>query len=540
MTLMAGILVGVFVVWEDVQPATTRLTTLMFLAALGMTAVSLWHTHFRDREAGQNFLYAHVIFDVALVTAIIHVTTPLDTGDPGFVPVYILVISEGALLLPLPGGVLIGALASISYFADIVWGNPDSLTGTVPLQIGLFTVVALLTGWLGDRLQHAGVALGAVRSELQRLRLDTGDILESISTGVLTIDGDERLVYMNEAAQDLLQLRRGKWEGLPVLDAVEAVAPGLGTVLRQTMEERRPMARFKTMARREGGDVTLGISTTVLDRGGEEGEDESPSVTAIFQDITDLERLELLNRRTERLEAVAELSASLAHEIKNPLASICSAVEQLAKPTLALDDQKLLRELVVGESDRLSRLLSDFLEFSALRLNTKADVDLTQLVRDSIALVRQHPAAEGGIRIEADGVDGGVYLRGDADLLHRLVFNLVLNAVQFAGEDGRVVVEVEDCAGAWRPRGTEVANPVRVSVRDTGPGIAPDAVARIFDPFFTTRPGGSGLGLSVVHRAVEAHGGALFVEKAGEGGAHFVIYLPGDPALADRHRTVAT
>ena len=275
MTLMAGILVGVFVVWEDVQPATTRLTTLMFLAALGMTAVSLWHTHFRDREAGQNFLYAHVIFDVALVTAIIHVTTPLDTGDPGFVPVYILVISEGALLLPLPGGVLIGALASISYFADIVWGNPDSLTGTVPLQIGLFTVVALLTGWLGDRLQHAGVALGAVRSELQRLRLDTGDILESISTGVLTIDGGERLVYMNEAAQELLQLRRGKWEGFPVLDAVEAVAPGLGMVLRRTMKERRPMERFKTVARREGGDVTLGISTTVLERGGEEGEAES-------------------------------------------------------------------------------------------------------------------------------------------------------------------------------------------------------------------------------------------------------------------------
>lgn len=538
MTLMAGILVGVLVVWEEAAPSTTRITTLMFLTALGVTAVSLWHTHFRHREVGQNFLYGHVIFDVLLVTTIIYVTTPLDTSDPGFVPLYILVITEGALLLPLPGGVLIGALASIMYFAGIVYGNSKGLTGTVPLQIGLFTVVALLTGWLGDRLQRAGVALGAVRSELQRLRLDTGDILGSISTGVLTIDGGERLVYMNRAAEDLLQLSRRQWEGLPVLDAVEAVAPGLGTVLRRTMRERRPMARFKTVARGERSEVTLGISTTVLDRAGEL--DEPPSVTAIFQDITDLERLEILNRRTERLEAVAELSASLAHEIKNPLASIRSAVEQISNPTLSRSDQQILQRLVVGESDRLSRLLSEFLEFTALRINSQADLDLSKLVCDSIALVRQHPDAGGGVQIQTDGVDEGVFVPGDADLLHRVIFNLVLNAVQFAGDNGRVVVEVEDCSGAWRPRGIDIANPVRVSVRDNGPGIAPDAEARIFDPFFTTRPGGNGLGLSVVHRAVEVHGGALFVEKAPEGGAHFVIYLPGDPALANRHERVAT
>lgn len=521
--------------WGDARPEQTFVATVMFISALAMTAPSFWHTHVRGTEPGENFAYAQVIFDALLVTAIVHIT---GGGESNFAPLYILVISAGALLLPLPGGVLVGALASILYFADIVWGHAETLSASVTLQIGLFALVALITGWVGDRVRRAGLALGAVESELRQLRLDTGDILANITTGVLTVDGTGRLVYLNPAGERLLGLGAQQWMGAPMLEAVDEVAPGLGAMLRRSIEERVPVNRFKTVTRRNERDVTLGVSTAVLERGSE----EPPSVTAIFQDITDQERLELLDRRNERLQAVAELAASLAHEIKNPLASIRSAVEQIAKPSLEQGDRTTLQRLVVGESERLSRLLSEFIEFSALRMGERAEVDLRQLVRDCVSLVRQHPEAEEGVEITEEGLDDSLFMPGDADLLHRAVFNLVLNAVQFAGPDGEVVVSLSDDSEDPYPRGTSIPAPVRLTIRDTGPGIAVEDVPRIFDPFYTTRGGGSGLGLAVVHRTVEAHRGAIFVEEAPGGGAQFVIFLPtevsrgrlGEPALAER------
>jgi two-component system sensor histidine kinase PilS (NtrC family) len=251
-------------------------------------------------------------------------------------------------------------------------------------------------------------------------------------------------------------------------------------------------------------------------------------VTAIFQDITDLERIEALNRRTERLEAVAELSASLAHEIKNPLASIRSAVEQLTRPGatgggLASEDRSLLQRLVLTESDRLSRLLSEFLEFSALRRGPAEQVDLAAVVRDAVALVRQQAD---GVTVGCAGLDHARVIPGDGDLLHRAVFNLILNAVQFAGKGGEVRVELDRVSPSDAP-GLEGREPVRLVVSDSGPGVDPGSMSRIFDPFFTTRPGGTGLGLAVVHRAVVAHEGAVFVDRASSGGAEFSIVLPG-------------
>src|SRR5688572_18937133 len=368
----------------------------MFAVALIFTAWSFWRTHVSRLEPGEAFLYSQVLLDVLLVTATVHIT---DGQESSFAPLYILVITEGALLLPLLGGVLMGGLASIVYFADITWFHEGRLTGAVGLQIVLFTIVALMTGFVGDRLRRAGAALGEVASELRQLRLDTSDILKTIGTGVLTVDGGGRLAYLNPAGEALLGLDGRQWTGAPVIAAVEEAAPGMGRMLSRTIERRVAITRFKTTTSQiEGRGTVLGVSTAVLER--EDG--GAPSVTAIFQDITDLERIEALNRRTERLEAVAELSASLAHEIKNPLASIRSAVEQLTRPgasgaNLASDDRALLQRLVLTESDRLSRLLSEFLEFSALRRGPAEQVDLAAVVRDAVALVRQ----------QADGVPVG-------------------------------------------------------------------------------------------------------------------------------------
>ncbi|MDZ7779144.1 MAG: ATP-binding protein [Gemmatimonadota bacterium] len=519
LTLVSGILASALFAWFDALPEDTLVATVMFVVALVVTAVSFWYTHVLRREPGEAFRYGQVVLDVLLVTGVVHVT-----GGPesSFAPLYILVISAGALLLPLPGGVLIGALASIVYFADLAWGHESTLTLEVGLRIGLFALVAVVTGILGDRLRRAGQALGAVASELEQLRLDTSDVLANLSAGVLTVDGDHRLAYANPAAESLLRLDLTEMLGKPVLRVLDQVAPGMGRSLEHALGDRRTRSRSRATVERGNEAIRLGISTTLLDR----GDDTPPSVTAIFEDITDLERIDELNLRTERLEAVATLSASLAHEIKNPLASIRSAIEQLEGEQLGTEDRTLLRRLVLNESDRLSRLLSEFLDYSAVRLGAQERVELRSVVLECIAVAREHPDLENiDLQVEVD--EDPVPVLGDADLLHRALLNLVLNAGHYAGTGGTVVVSLEDERYRRTPRGVNISSPVRLAVRDSGPGIPPEVASRIFDPFFSTRKGGSGLGLALVHRAVEAHAGVVFVERAIEGGAQFVIFLPG-------------
>jgi two-component system sensor histidine kinase PilS (NtrC family) len=521
LTLVSGILAGALLIWNEARSQDTRIVVVMFVVALAATVASFWVTELQGKEPSEEFLYAHVVLDVLLVTGIVHVT-----GGPasGFASIYILVICAGALLLPLPGGVLIGGLVSIVYFADLAWGHQGTFTLDVALRILLFSVVAVITGLVGDRVRRAGQALGAVASQLQQLRLDTGDILANLSTGVITVTGEGRLAYANPAAAALLAVDLHDRVGRPILEDLDRIAPGLGRILERVIRTRRSVARARAQAVRDRGTIQLGVSTAVLER----GENELPSVTALFQDITDTERLEELNVRAERLEAVAALSASLAHEIKNPLASIRSAVEQLGKNRIAQADRAVLERLVLTESDRLSRLLSEFLEFSGLKMSAREQLDLRAVVRGCLMIAKQHPDLA-SVEIVEELPHDSLWVVGDTDLLHRAIFNLVLNGAQSAGAGGRVTVSLADEGDHPRPRGTDIEHPVRLTVADNGPGIAPEVVARIFDPFFTTKPKGSGLGLAVVHRAVEAHQGATFVERAPEGGAQFVIFLPRTP-----------
>ncbi|MEX2529004.1 MAG: ATP-binding protein [Gemmatimonadota bacterium] len=523
-TLATGILVGALLVWGEAQPEQTFVATILFAMALLASGASAWYTHLLERTPGKNFLYSQAVFDAVMVTGIIHIT---GGGDSNFAWLYILVISAGALLLPFAGGVLVGALAIILFFADIIWGHSETLSGSVMLQMGLFALVAILTGLLGDRLRRAGTALGAVRSQLRRLQLDTSDILASLSTGVLTVDGDGHLLYLNPAGEALLGMESRQWDGSPVLDAVQEAAPGLGALLSRSLDQAQGLSRYKIIVRRDDAEVTLGISTTV--RAGEEG----TAVTALFQDITDLERMDEVKRRNERLEAVAELSASMAHEIKNPLASIRSAVEQLTRSSLDDGDREVLRKLVVTESQRLSRILSDFIEFSRVQVKELEELSVCELLREAVGLAEQHPDAS-GVKLTLTGDQSDFWIKGDADLLHRAFFNLILNGVQFAGEGGWVRVEVGRPPplglGLGGLVGGEFPTPsatIQIRVSDSGPGVPEADLGRVFDPFYTTRKGGSGLGLALVHRAVEAHKGMILPGRAPEGGAQFTLLLPG-------------
>jgi len=246
----------------------------------------------------------------------------------------------------------------------------------------------------------------------------------------------------------------------------------------------------------------------------------------IFQDISDSKRLEELRLRAERLEAVAELSASLAHEIKNPLASIRSAVEQLARRPKANDDERILGKLVVRESDRLARLLSEFLDFARVRVTGGARVDVCAISCTAALLAGTNPDRKSGVVVRCVPAPTPLFVEGDEDLLHRAVFNIVLNAVQASPANGEVIVEVASLPMEQIPVGVPFPrHAVSVRVTDRGAGIPLEIRDRIFDPFFTTKPGGSGLGLPIVHRAIEAHRGFVLVDSS-PAGTRFTVLLP--------------
>lgn len=525
LVLATAIFIAALAAWRDATNQQTLVATLALLSAMVATAAGVWWTYVLRRHPGSNFLYVQVLYDTALVTAVVHITHDLPTLSP-YAPLYIFVIAAAALLLPLPGGMLIGTLASLLYFADVLlvasWAPSWAPVHTVPamLQVGLFVLVAIATAALGDRLRRTGTALGAVESELRQLRVDVDEMLAAIDTGLITVDGAGRLAHVNDGARALLSLGQESWLGRPVLELLDRTAPGLGTVIRRTAATRVAVRRFEIRQPRVDGDRYLSLRTTVLEREG------MPWVTAVLQDITEGKQIEDLIRRAERLQAVAELGASLAHEIKNPLASIRSAVEQLAGSELHPDDRQVLRRLVVVESERLSRLLAEFMEFSRVEMRRWGVVNLGRVARDAIELVVQHPDRESGTRIELVDPLDCIEVDGDQDLLHRAVFNLVLNAVQHSGQNGLVRVDVSRVPPFELPSSVQLDSPVRLRVMDSGPGIPEEDVARMFDPFFSTRKGGTGLGLALVHRAVEAHRGAILVDGNEGTGACFTVYLP--------------
>jgi two-component system, NtrC family, sensor histidine kinase PilS len=504
---------------DQLDPLDFRIAALALGVALVVTAASLWRSEGAQAPPDDSFLYAQHFFDAFLVTAIVHVTG----GELSqFAALYILVNTSAALLLPIGGSLLLAVLGCVLYAADVLLLSGVDMSVGLGQQLAVFFLVAIGTGVIGSRLQQMSAASQGLARELSQVRLQAGDILHNIGSAVLTVDGQMGLLYANPAASELLGVdleERIGWDLGPLL---RAVAPGLAEAIAQAADAPQGTVRRRQEAQLSlrGRKVPLGFSTTTGGLVGAEGLGGAAprTVTAIVQDISDQRALEESRSRAERLEAVAELSASLAHEIKNPLASIRSAVEQLGGAATATPDERTLGRLIVRESDRLSRLLSEFLDFARTRVTTVAAIDLTAIVRGAAGLAAEHPSRAPGVRVEVRAPTDPLLIDGDEDLVHRAVFNLVLNAVQASPSDGTVVVAVEPPEGLpLPPVARSLDEVVQVRVSDTGAGLPDEVRARLFVPFTTTRPGGSGLGLSVVQRAVEAHRGLVLVESSVDG-----------------------
>ena len=349
------------------------------------------------------------------------------------------------------------------------------------------------------------------------------DILRQLVTGVVTVGGDGSLAFANPAAEQLLGFQGEQYLGLPFLDFLEDVSEELAKGIVMAQRDRRHRMRLSGSVVSDGRTFPIGVTTTLHEAEGE----EPGSVTAIFTDISDQVRLQELNRRTERLEAVAELSASLAHEIKNPLTPIRLAIQELDRSYRG-DDQAFARRLrdarsiIEEEVAALRRLTSEFSAFAKLPEASLARADLNDFLRDAVRSLSASltltedapPVAELALELDSEALPVSI----DAMMLKRCLDNLVRNAAQaLEGRPPPRQVLIRTAR-----RGTRAL----LEVHDSGPGVAERDRGRIFDAYFTTKGEGTGLGLPIVKKVVLEHGGEIRCEESRLGGAVFSIELP--------------
>ncbi|MDB4912928.1 MAG: hypothetical protein JWM95_572 [Gemmatimonadetes bacterium] len=536
LSIASAILLALFIVYQADALVETRklfVAAVTFGIAVVATAASMVYGRVRRRLAKPNFFYLQSVFDLLLVTTVVHLTRdPNSNGTSQFAALFILVIATASLLLPVGGGLLIAALGNVLYVADSLWSIDSTyINAALWLQLGVFAFVALLIAYLPVKLQEAGAATEA---ELAQAQLQAADILFNIRSGVITIDAGGRLLYANPMAEQLLGIDLEERLGQVVLEDIRNISAELASALERSVNDRTRTTRGEGIIVAIDKEFPIGVTTTYTDG---DGRRTDRTATAIFQDISDQKRLDTLRLRAERLEGIAELSASLAHEIKNPLASIRSAVEQLSRSPFSGDDERTLANLVMRESDRLSRLLSEFLDFARVRVARIESLDLSVLANDTVRLVLSHPDCASGVAIVSHVEPGEHVIEGDDDLLHRALFNLLLNAVQASPVNGEVRLDISEATSQQFGSGVAFRfGGVAISVSDSGPGIEPGIRDRLFDPFFTTKPGGSGLGLAVVHRAIDAHRGLVFLDSSTRG-TRFTIVLPCVPRAQRAEQT---
>ena len=459
--------------------------------------------------------YIQVFGDVLLAGFLVWLT---GGGESIFSFLFSLGIINAAILVYRKGA-LLAAVASALSFAAITlamqWGVLLPAASFVsPQQLSFsrlafvlfvngagFVLVAILASYLSEQERRAERRLTQATKGLAALEALHERIVESVASGLLTLDPEDRVTFVNPAGIDLL--------GVSIYDVR---GERLGSVLPEmarAISGRVSPARGEVLVEREGEQRQIGFTVNEL---APVGSDPGGSVV-VFQDLTALRRMEERARRNERLAAVGALAAGLAHEIRNPLASMSGSVEILRSELPSGARHERLMDIVLRETDRLNGLLEDFLRFARPSTPRRELVALRAVISDAVDLFRNDPeGASCDLNVE---VDDGLVVEGDAGQLQRAFLNLLLNAAQATGGKGGIRVGAEKADGR-----------LRIWFSDDGPGVARADLDRIFDPFFTTRERGTGLGLALVHRTMEAHGGHVEVESEVGKGSRFTVTLP--------------
>jgi two-component system sensor histidine kinase PilS (NtrC family) len=479
--------------------------------------------------------------DVLLITGLINATGGIRSVFSLF---YYLSIISASIILYRKGGIIIATVSSVLYGLIVgleyygifqpLYEIPDdaiygitSLLFRVVMNVTAFYFIAMLSSFLSEQASKSDEALKIKEIDYHKLEILYRNIVESINSGLLTVDEENKITSFNRAAEDITGHNFSDVYGVKidrVLPDLREIgqSPGSG----KKYDTMNP--RFEISFKREDGRILhLGFSKAVLkDVGG-----DSKGEIYVFQDLTKLKEMEEHVKLVDKLAAIGRFATGMAHEIRNPLASMSGSV-QVLKDSLKLDsDNQRLMNIVLRETNRLDQLLSDFILFARPDDRRKESVELNNILDDTIQLFSYNPQY-GDINV-IKNLHGKIMIEADPQQIKQVFWNLFINAAQSMDHKGALVVNTEIVHQDSLSKGVKSRLDTNsnefwshIIVSDTGRGIPEKYTDKIFDPFFTTRDRGIGLGLAIVYRIIESYRGNISVKSQENKGTSFTIYLP--------------
>lgn len=476
------------------------------------------------------FFWGQVAIDFLLETVLVARTGGVESP---FAVLYIITVAVASLiphryvgLLSACGGIILfGLLANFQFYgiADH-WGWPQQrhLTAAETLQsfatyaLALL-IVGLLSGTLADQLQRADRSLREKEQGLNRLQAFHENIVQSISSGVFTADAQGLITSFNPAAQDVTGYTIRQVLGR----AWEEVFNCYGTHRAGDLQaDVSPAARrFEVECKgAKGNRLVLGMTVSPLHE-----QTDQPGLVGVFKDLTQIRELEEEMRRKEWLASLGEMSAGMAHEIRNPLGALAGAMQMLRKETVAdATDQRLI-EIAIREATRLDGIITEFLQYARPPALKLGEHDMNKILAETIDLVQHEARARKNITIATSLAAGPLLVQVDQDQMRQVFWNIATNAFDAMPGGGELTISTNirhvDAGGGE-------GNVIEIAFQDTGDGIAEENLDKIFLPFFTTKKEGSGLGLAAVHRIVDLHGGWIKVDSRPQQGTRLVVCVP--------------
>ena len=525
---------GAIIIWLGFPSYLQGPFLIYSLITLASLLTLVMYKRFRLHFLLKCFIGLHFFLEIVNEAGIVYSTGSYYSP---FSALFLLTIVSTALLYRLIGTLMIATIVSIAY-AIVTWLNitPPALGGLMGragavtplnaddayfystfLHILIFYLVAFISGFLAEKLRSKNIELDSASAALKKARLETGDILWHLNCGLITVDNSGTIVYFNRIAQSILGIMESEVSGHSCSEVFCGQLSPLRDNLLTVLNSKTRLSRTEfSIIRDDGTEIPLGLSTSTL----YDENFETRGVIAIFQDLTEAKLLNRKIRHADKMAAVGELSACIAHEIRNPLAAISGSVELLKSDLVLVGDNEKLMSLILKESTRLNKILSDFLLYARVGRPEFRKVEIIGLISEVIEITRQHPSFHQGIGIDLQYQDHTTYVSGDEDQLKQLLLNLMVNACEAIGKDhGRVQLVIQ-CGR----RDLDV-DTVCVSVRDSGIGIPDTTMKDIFLPFHSTKKGGTGLGLAIVARLAESLGGRVEVSSSAGIGTEFRLYL---------------
>lgn len=512
-------------------PLASRLGTVILITIATCVLTCLYTALVYFWSAYRVQAYLQITGDIILITWLVELTGIIESP---FTALYLIVIFIASSLFPRRGTLIMTGLACLSYglmgyAAWRRWGpfGQSEMIGAIPIHALMSAIsfnffallaVAFLSSELQERLSRTDEHLAQANRNLNDLRAFSERVIASINSGLVTTDLKHYIISFNRAAEEITGYQATEVLG----QHLSMLIPNINDLLKSRPEATQPghhLSRLNISCRtKDGRNIEVGLSVSPLTA----TTGEITGFVLPFQDLTEVLELEREVRRQDRLAALGRVAAAIAHEIRNPLASMRGAVQVLGSEIALNEDQTQLMNIVLRESDRLDRIITDFLMYARPRRPEPESVDLNDLLEETLTLLRFSPEInEEKHHLVARPHSEPALIEADAGQLRQVFWNLSRNAISAMPDGGTLTIAISPVSS-----GTD-AQPeqMEVTFSDTGVGMTSEQIERVFEPFNSSTSGGTGLGMSIVYQIINEHQGRISIKSVQRQGTAITLRL---------------